>query len=110
MAAQHLDQLLWTFSQGSFVPHRIFSGTGPAAPFEPVVITIGHFRVETCDVVLADSAITLDSTEPYDVAVFFVLMDDPEKRQASRLAWQEGKEKGLVLQHVPYAARTNFPL
>lgn len=37
----HLDQLLWTFSQGSFVPHRVI-GAAPAEPYpEPVLIGCG---------------------------------------------------------------------
>jgi DNA polymerase-3 subunit chi len=36
--ARHLDELLWTFRQGSFVPHELLSpsGTTPVAP-----VTIG---------------------------------------------------------------------
>lgn len=35
--AARLDTLLWTFSQGSFVPHRIIDA-GRTAGFEPVLI------------------------------------------------------------------------
>ena len=34
--AQKLDELLWTFSQGSFIPHKIVRQAGDAAPREPV--------------------------------------------------------------------------
>jgi DNA polymerase-3 subunit chi len=37
---QRLDDLLWTFSQGSFVPHRIVTGAETEASGEPVLI--GH--------------------------------------------------------------------
>lgn len=30
--AQQLDELLWTFSQGSFVPHELLSDTAPESP------------------------------------------------------------------------------
>jgi len=30
--AEQLDQMLWTFRQGSFVPHEILSGDTPRAP------------------------------------------------------------------------------
>ena len=40
--SRQLDELLWTFSQGSFVPHRVVGAgeTGPAR--EPVVIVSGR--------------------------------------------------------------------
>lgn len=40
--SRQLDELLWTFSQGSFVPHRVV-GTGETGPArEPVVIASGR--------------------------------------------------------------------
>lgn len=39
--ARTLDELLWTFSQGSFVPHRIVTGTEQELPPEPVLIGYG---------------------------------------------------------------------
>lgn len=39
--AKKLDDLLWTFSQGSFVPHALVSETSDAAPVEPVQIGDG---------------------------------------------------------------------
>ena len=36
--AQALDKLLWTFRDGSFVPHEIYSGTGA----DPAPVMIGH--------------------------------------------------------------------
>ncbi|HEX7080129.1 MAG TPA: DNA polymerase III subunit chi [Gammaproteobacteria bacterium] len=38
--ARQLDELLWTFSQGSFLPHRMASAAGPS-PIEPVLIDDG---------------------------------------------------------------------
>jgi DNA polymerase-3 subunit chi len=36
--ANRIDELLWTFSQGSFVPHRVANGPDPADPQETVLI------------------------------------------------------------------------
>jgi len=36
--AKKLDELLWTLSQGSFIPHKIVREGAEAAPAEPVVI------------------------------------------------------------------------
>jgi DNA polymerase-3 subunit chi len=38
--ARQLDELLWTFSQGSFIPHRVVRGETAEPPIEPVVIGV----------------------------------------------------------------------
>ncbi len=40
--AKQLDDLLWTFSQNSFIPHRIVREELAAAPLEPVLIGVNH--------------------------------------------------------------------
>ena len=40
--AQKLDELLWTFSQGSFIPHKIVRDGVDAVPIEPVVIGLNR--------------------------------------------------------------------
>ena len=39
--ADALDSLLWTFRDGSFIPHRIFGDKPPSALQEPVLIGFG---------------------------------------------------------------------
>jgi DNA polymerase III subunit chi len=41
LEAQQLDELLWTFSPGSFLPHRIITQDCAAVPEEPVLIAGG---------------------------------------------------------------------
>lgn len=36
-----LDELLWTFSQGSFIPHRVIDAAAKAGGTEPVLIGCG---------------------------------------------------------------------
>jgi DNA polymerase-3 subunit chi len=38
--AAKLDELLWTFSQGSFIPHRVVREPLSASPPEPVLIGV----------------------------------------------------------------------
>jgi DNA polymerase-3 subunit chi len=40
--AQKLDELLWTFSQGSFIPHRIARDGADTVPAEPVIIGLNR--------------------------------------------------------------------
>ncbi len=105
MAAQHLDQMLWTFSQESFVPHSIFAFNKSSDLIEPVVITVGEVLLEGFEVLVCDAGVTLDFMRNYSEVVHFVLRDDLEKKQESRLLWQSARELGLVLRHVPYASR-----
>jgi DNA polymerase III subunit chi len=40
--ARALDALLWTFSQNSFIPHRVVRGELAEAPLEPVLIGVNQ--------------------------------------------------------------------
>ena len=40
--AKKLDELLWTLSQGSFIPHKIIREGADAAPLEPVIIGLSR--------------------------------------------------------------------
>jgi DNA polymerase III subunit chi len=101
LAAQHLDQLLWTFSQGSFIPHRTVAAK-TAGPFkEPVIITIGEIWLENFDVLICDGASDLEFMKNYPLLVHFILLDDPERKQTSRLMWQKARDLGFRLHHLP---------
>ena len=57
-AAQHMDELLWTFRDGSFVPHNIVASTADKS-LSPV--TIG---VAACDQATVDLVINLTNEIP----------------------------------------------
>jgi DNA polymerase-3 subunit chi len=40
--ARQLDELLWTFAQGSFIPHRIVRAEAAAPSLEPVLIGVNQ--------------------------------------------------------------------
>ncbi|HET7607759.1 MAG TPA: DNA polymerase III subunit chi [Gammaproteobacteria bacterium] len=40
--ARKLDELLWTFAQGSFIPHRVVRTALDAPPLEPVLIGVNQ--------------------------------------------------------------------
>ena len=42
VTAGKLDELLWTFMQGSFIPHRVVRGELDAPPLEPVLIGVNQ--------------------------------------------------------------------
>ncbi|MHC1741943.1 MAG: DNA polymerase III subunit chi [Syntrophobacteraceae bacterium] len=103
VTAQHLDQLFWSFSQPSFIPHRVVASWDGTEPREPVIITVGEIYVPGFPVLLCDTAASLEFMARYEVAVHFVTLEDEGQRQSSRNLWQEGKAQGLSLKHVPFA-------
>jgi DNA polymerase III subunit chi len=109
LTAQHLDQLLWTFSQPSFIPHRIVGSYDGTEPREPVVITVGEIHLAGFPILLCDASAQIEFMQRYEVAVHFVVTEDEERRQTSRLMWQIGKDRGLNLQHVPFAKHIQPP-
>jgi DNA polymerase III subunit chi len=104
-AAQHLDHLLWTFAQTSFIPHRVSSSPESGTGIEPVIITIGEWPVKEASVLVSDGPVGLDFMQLYDCVVHFVLLDDPEKRQVSRSIWQTARERGMQVNHIAYAPK-----
>jgi DNA polymerase-3 subunit chi len=44
--ARQLDELLWTFSQGSFIPHRVVRGETEQPALEPVLIGVNQAPAE----------------------------------------------------------------
>jgi len=109
MAARHLDTMLWTFSDESFIPHRIAEQpiTGPL-PTE-VLITVGEVYVRGCQILVADSPIGLDFMKHFAWSVHFVLQDDSERKQESRILWQKARERGFAVRHIAYTPRPAFP-
>ncbi|MGO8944739.1 MAG: DNA polymerase III subunit chi [Syntrophobacteraceae bacterium] len=100
-AAQLIDQLLWTFSQASFIPHKIFSpGGAPAA--EPVLITAAQFQVVGFGALVCGRPADLEFMARFETAVHFILRDDTERLQQSRTLWQIARDSGINPVHVPY--------
>ncbi|HEX6998552.1 MAG TPA: DNA polymerase III subunit chi [Gammaproteobacteria bacterium] len=95
--ARKLDELLWTFSQGSFVPHKIVGPDGGAPALEPVLIGAGidpagpRFDVM---INLADEVPEFFSryervVEPVD--------GNPARRQRSRERYRFYRDRGYPL-------------
>lgn len=104
LAAQHLDQMLWTFSQSSFIPHRILTSGDSSAGDESVVITVGEVQLPGWDVLICDNAAHLEFMAHYPVVLHFIVLEDQERRHESRMLWQRGRDLGIELQHIPHAA------
>jgi DNA polymerase-3 subunit chi len=95
-AARRLDRLLWTWRDGSFLPHGLVGETNPA--YTPVLISAdGEPAAE--DQVL----INLSPEVPEFFGRFERLCEpldhDPAVRQAGRARWKYYKDCGYDLKH-----------
>ncbi len=92
--ARQLDRLLWTFRQGSFVPHGLQSETDPAVT--PVIIGYTDRADGECDVLINLST---------DIPEFFgrfsrvaeVIDQDPLVRSAGRERFRRYRDRGCNL-------------
>ncbi|MDH3453154.1 MAG: DNA polymerase III subunit chi [Gammaproteobacteria bacterium] len=96
--AQHIDELLWTFQQGSFVPHEIVTAAAPLSDACPVLLGYGAEPQGKRSVL-----VNLDD----DVPVFFsrfervleVLSDDDGQRAAARTRYSFYRDRGYPLKY-----------
>jgi DNA polymerase-3 subunit chi len=103
--ANKLDELLWTFSQGSFIPHRLM-GRNPKPPFEEPVL-IGRHDLATQPTANSvtsqkwDLMINLTTEVPeffsrYD-RVAEVIDADPLRRESGRERFRFYRDRGYEL-------------
>lgn len=96
--AQALDDLLWGFREGSFLPHDLALGASPPAADCPVVVGIGTDPGEHHDVL-----VNLGEDIPAFFARFGrvaeIVLNEPAARAESRRRWAFYKDRGYALQH-----------
>lgn len=94
--AETLDELLWTFRDGSFVPHEL-SDTPSANTASPVLIGSDSAGVTSRDLLinLCDQIPEFADTFP---RVAEVVSADEECRQLSRKRFAQYRDKGLSIQ------------
>lgn len=98
MEAKQMDELLWTFQQGSFVPHEIVTDAAPLSDVCPVLLGFGA-EPQGKRAVL----VNLDA----EVPVFFsrfervleVLADDDRQRAAARARYAFYRDRGYPLEY-----------
>ena len=94
-SASTIDDLLWTFRDGSFVPHELL-GTSANSPESPVTIGCDHFPPGGCDLL-----INLGDTIPGEAGavprVAEVVTSDEECKSLSRQRFVDYREQGHTL-------------
>ena len=97
--ADRLDRLLWTFSQGSFVPHRIVEpdAAAPADSIEPVLIGI----TEPAAPARFDLLINLAASMPARIDCYDRIAElvdsNEERRKLGRERYKTYREHGCTM-------------
>jgi DNA polymerase-3 subunit chi len=89
-----IDELMWTFSDRSFVPHGVWPADPGFAAETPVLIASGALPETHCDVL-----VNLADGLPADIArygrVCEVVAGDEEAKRRARTRWRGYREAGL---------------
>lgn len=96
--AHRLDKLLWTFSQGSFIPHGLYEEAAPdTVPSFPVVIGCLEPPIACHDVLISLSAEVPPFFSRFERVVELVGAEETEKSRA-RERFRFYRERGYPLQ------------
>jgi DNA polymerase-3 subunit chi len=94
--SSRLDELLWTFSQGSFVPHRIIdSAPGQDTP-EPVLIGTAVAIDAPCEVLINLGRDVPEFFSRYD-RVAEIVDAEASRRDAGRARYKYYRDRGYEL-------------
>jgi DNA polymerase III subunit chi len=95
--AQQLDDLLWTFSQGSFIPHRVVRGELASPPLEPVLIGVNQQPAPGRWNVLINLAAEVPEFVSQYERVAEVVDANPVRREQSRERYRFYRDRGYKL-------------
>lgn len=94
---RQLDELLWTFSQGSFVPHAIVRGAAAEALLEPVLIGCAAEPVSEHWDVLINLATDVPEWFSRYERVVEIVDADPKRRDEGRERFRFYRDRGYQL-------------
>lgn len=95
--AQRLDELLWTFSDRSFLAHEVANGNAPS--HERVMVLLGDTEAPpTHRQVLINLAERLPSDLDAFERIAEIVDIDPERKRLSRERYKQYRERGCALE------------
>ena len=95
--ARQLDELLWTFSQGSFIPHRVVRDELREPPLEPVLIGVNQPPAPGRWEVLINLAADVPEFFSRYERVAEVVDADAARREQSRERYRFYRDRGYKL-------------
>lgn len=90
-----LDQFMWTWKKGSFVPHVYDNGAVECLD-EPIVIALREENANGAQVLIAGRPCTLDFARQFQVVIDFAEVYDETLRDASRTRFRAFREAGFA--------------
>jgi DNA polymerase-3 subunit chi len=96
--ARHLDRLLWTYRQESFIPHGLVGQVDPE--LTPILIGTDLSR-ETAAAVLINLAAEVPAEFARFERVYEPVDQDPAVRAAARLRFRSYRDQGFPPHHHP---------
>lgn len=90
-----LDQFMWTWKKGSFLPHVYDNGTVECLD-EPVVITSREENANGARVLIAGRPCSLEFARQFQVVLDFAEVYDETLREASRSRFRAFREAGFA--------------
>lgn len=92
--ARQIDDLLWEFKPGSFIPHRILTDEKPILDTEQVLISTGTYPEEMEDVLINLREEPCQQTQRFN-RINEILTADPELLEAGRNSYRFYQSRGL---------------
>jgi DNA polymerase III subunit chi len=94
-----LDDLLWTWSDESFLPHGLMSDGDPK--LQPILLTCGSENSNAADIrfFVAGADLRIDADQSYSRLVLMFDGGDEERLAAAREQWKQLKEGGEALSY-----------
>jgi DNA polymerase-3 subunit chi len=92
--ARHLDQLLWNYREGSFVPHGLLSEADPK--ITPVLLGSGWDPIDENDVLITLAPVAPEFFRRFQ-RVAEIIDQDPERLRAGRERYRWYRDLGCDL-------------
>jgi len=92
---RRLDDLLWTFRDGSFVPHEVL-GASPGSPVSPITIGCGELPATECDLLINLGDIVPERTVSFP-RVAEVVTSDEDCKSLGRKRFVDYRDQGHTL-------------
>lgn len=91
-----IDDLLWTYSDDSFLAHGTASDSDPAS--QPVLLTLDDGLQNGADVLFLIDGAPLPLVWPKERVIMVFDGRDPDATEAARAGWKEAKALGHTVQ------------
>lgn len=92
---EQLNQLLWTYDPGSFLPHG--SAKDGSAEAQPIYLTTAIEAPNGANVLFVTNGAEVNSAEPFERVVDMFDGNNPEALAAARKRWSDYKNAGHAL-------------